>query len=67
MVENETGITKHINKNGEYIKKFNVELTGRVNHDERVALAKGVKIIINFNIKDQAFMPLSSNSLKKFP
>ena len=51
MVENETGITKHINKNGEYIKKFNVELTGRVNHDERVALAKGVKIIINLILR----------------
>ena len=67
MVENETGITKHINKNGEYIKKFNVELTGRVNHDERVALAKGVRIIINYKKKNQAFMPLSSNSLKRFP
>jgi hypothetical protein len=32
-----------VNKKGEYIKRFNIELTGQVSHDERVLKANGVK------------------------
>lgn len=39
LIDNVTAEVKQINKNGEYIKKFNIELTGKANYSERVAKA----------------------------
>jgi len=39
LIDNVTAEVKQINKNGDYIKKFNIELTGKANYSERVAKA----------------------------
>jgi hypothetical protein len=36
LLENHTGLTKAVFKNGEYIKKFHLSMTGKANYDERV-------------------------------
>lgn len=42
LINNVTGVKTRVNKTGEYIKRFNVLMTGRVGYDERVRLAAGV-------------------------
>ncbi|CAD8127366.1 unnamed protein product [Paramecium sonneborni] len=57
LIDNVTAEVKQINKNGDYIKKFNIELTGKANYSERVAKAQG----------DQAYMPYSTKVLQTKP
>lgn len=42
LIDNVTAEVKQINKNGDYIKKFNIELTGKASYSERVEKANGV-------------------------
>ena len=42
MINNETGETKEVTKTGEYIKKFDVNLTGRKKFHERLEYSKEV-------------------------
>lgn len=37
LIDNVTAEVKQINKNGDYIKKFNIDLTGKANYSERMA------------------------------
>lgn len=42
LINNLTGESRQITKNGDYIKKFHLGLTGKANYAERVAVANGV-------------------------
>lgn len=36
LIDNVTAEVKQINKNGDYIKKFNIDLTGKATYSERI-------------------------------
>ncbi|KAL4438836.1 hypothetical protein ABPG74_016556 [Tetrahymena malaccensis] len=55
LLNNVTGEKKRVNKTGEYIKKFNVNLTGQVNHDQRVAAANGDAQYMPFKVKSKNY------------
>lgn len=42
LINNEDGAMKVVNKNGDFIKTFNVKLTGQVGYEDRIRMAQNV-------------------------
>ena len=68
LVDNDTGNSIRCEKNSDFRKKFNVELTGQVGYDERVKKAANVykHVLSKFFIKIFLELILYAISIKSF-
>jgi hypothetical protein len=59
LLNNETGKRKRVNKTGEYIKKFNVNMTGKLSYTDRLTKANGL-----IKIKKQIYIYINKEKKK---